>query len=711
MGASRSPIRTAAGSLVPASLLLSLLCILTLNVEVGLAQKQPTPEQLPQGPTAEQNQAEGAPSRFRVERSIVAEGGELLTIWARVVADPQSPTLALESPAATNPGFEEIPLVSVMRDTLGDDNRDNDVLGELWVHTYTKPKLIQQAAALVPFLYKGVRVEPRASVNSPPRPIINFSDTGQPVWQRLFVSGVANILIDQSLVKASFNNYRRNLADYRRSNLLRALTIISLYGDQPDSDSEFSEAELVQMQSQLGLTEKTLGGLVDKIHLRNFQEKEVAALSDTRGHNWELLRQRTEASGLYFEPLSITENNITHALLWFPADAALGEKSTSDSAFEGRFLNIKNPWRDKRLQKWRGYTETKYFDRENRIVLPTEIDEQAAERELRAVKMIPVGLYGLDFKKIPALLIDFRDPANPRRRELSGRLINDITRDVLSLSQFGNLYYFLARSAFNFATSRRGIDVNQPSRLRSAAELRLLLSLNENLSSGLREELTKGLDNLSVNPLEIGGKDERKVALAQYRALQAYALRPDGLPARLRRQRGSEAARLMHQGWDGKLMRLANILTLGRYTHREKITPELMLALDKKRQLDHHVGFLKEIARSTPVVEVAWSMEKVMPSLQYVAENGTDKDKGVAKTVGSIFSRTEDDQARKLCLSALKKIGNKEAVREMTRIYEDPKLTEEWRSTISEYLQIEQPQRSRVIGMSAGSRSSTSQLP
>ena len=167
----------------------------------------------------------------------------------------------------------------------------------------------------------------------------------------------------------------------------------------------------------------------------------------------------------------------------------------------------------------------------------------------------------------------------------------------------------------------------------------------------------------------------------------------------------------MHRGWGGKLMRLANILTLGRYTHREKITPELMLALDKKRQLDHHVGFPKEIARSTPVVEVAWSMEKVMPSLQYVAENGTDKEKGVAKTVGSIFSRTEDDQARKLCLSALKKIGNKEAVREMARIYEDPKLTEEWRSTISEYLQIEQPQRSRVIGMSAGSRSSTSQLP
>ena len=150
--------------------------------------------------------------------------------------------------------------------------------------------------------------------------------------------------------------------------------------------------------------------------------------------------------------------------------------------------------------------------------------------------MIPLALYGLDFEKIPALLIDFRDPANPRRRELSGRLINDITRDVLSLSQFGNVYYFLARSAFDFVTSRRGIDINQPSRLRSAAELRLLLSFNPNLSNGLREELNQGLENLSVNPLENGSKAERELAFAQYRALQAYALRDDGLPARLERR-------------------------------------------------------------------------------------------------------------------------------------------------------------------------------
>src|SRR5215207_10969607 len=113
---------------------------------------------------------------------------------------------------------------------------------------------------------------------------------------------------------------------------------------------------------------------------------------------------------------------------------------------------------------------------------------------------------------------------------------------------FGNVYYFLARSTFDFVTSRRGIDVNQPSRLRSAAELKLLLSFNSDISNGLRQQLNKGLEQLSVNPLENGTEAERRLALAQYHSLKAYALRPDGLPARLERQRGSEMTKFIHRG-------------------------------------------------------------------------------------------------------------------------------------------------------------------
>src|SRR6185295_17318367 len=110
---------------------------------------------------------------------------------------------------------------------------------------------------------------------------------------------LAGLSIDQPLLKASVHSYQRNLAAYRSSNVMRALTILSLYQNQQKDDSLFSEEELVWLQAQLLLTGKMFGGFVDKNHLLNFHEKESTSLLNIRGHNWELLRQQAEASGLY----------------------------------------------------------------------------------------------------------------------------------------------------------------------------------------------------------------------------------------------------------------------------------------------------------------------------------------------------------------------------------------------------------------------------
>lgn len=688
--AANSCPRSSTNSWAVLSLFSFWLSLLILFPQVGYAQGQPA-----------EFQQSGAACRFRVEQTPIAAGGELLTIWARTCGESETARAETEQQNCS----EEVPLLSVLRDTLGDERRENDILREVWVHTYARPKLVQRAAALIPFLYKNLRFDPDVSLTRPPRAIINLSDTGQSVWRRLFVSGVTKVLIDQPVLKSSVHNYQRNLADYRRSNLMRATTILSLYESQREEDSPLSPADLVQMQSQMALTEKPFGGLVDRARLSGFHEKETTTLRDTRGHNWELLRQQAEASGLFFEPLSLSETTDTHALLWFSADWLTEEKSSANHPFEGRFLNIKNPWRDERLQRWQGYTETKYFDSENRRVAKN------SGPDTRGVKMIPLALYGLDFNKIPALLIDFRDGGNPRKRELSGRLINDITRDVLSLSRFGNVYYFLARSAFDFVTRRRGIDINQPSRLRSAAELNLLLSFDPNLSDGLRAQLREGLERLSVNPLENSSKAERQLAFAQYNALQAYAHRPDGLPARLERERSAEATKLVHRGLGVKLLRLANIVTLGHYTHREKLASDLRQRLDRERQLAFHIRLLREVAKSSPVVDVAWEMEYVLASLRFVAENGSAKDNEAAKAVGSIFSRTEDLVAKELCLSALKRIGNKVATGEMLRIYNDTSVALEWRIACAEYLGITPAQRSKAVGLSAESQVEVAERP
>jgi hypothetical protein len=100
-------------------------------------------------------------------------------------------------------------------------------------------------------------------------------------------------------------------------------------------------------------------------------------------------------------------------------------------------------------------------------------------------------------------------------------------------------------------------------------------------------------------------------------------------------------------------------------------------------------------------------MEEILPSLRYIAENGTEKDKAAAKAVGSIFNRTDDVAAKELCLTAMKRIGNKTAQKELLRIYNDEAVAAEWRIACAEFLQIAPPPRAKVAEteMSAGSES------
>ena len=136
--------------------------------------------------------------------------------------------------------------------------------------------------------------------------------------------------------------------------------------------------------------------------------------------------------------------------------------------------------------------------------------------------MIPLALYGLDHPKIPALLVDFRDSLNPKGREMSRRVLNDLTKNIFSLSSFGNIPYFLGRTAYNFVTGRRGMDLNQPTRLNSYSELKLLLSFNGSLDPKLQREIERRLEMVSVNPLSNDNQSEIQLARQQYDALDRF---------------------------------------------------------------------------------------------------------------------------------------------------------------------------------------------
>jgi len=601
---------------------------------------------------------------FRLERVPVDGGAELITIHARLDG--------IDSPEDS----KWVPLVTVLRDTLGDLSPENDRLRYVWPLTYTRPTVGQRLSGAIPFLYSRVGNKSRSSAKAPP-PVLDLAATDRDVWNKIFWTALQSLLLDPygTPVKAATRSYEHNIAAYRKSHIIRALSVLSLY-QAVEGPQAFSESELSEIQARLRLTDKTFGGLVGDLNLERYNDRQITEVRDTRGHNWELLRQRAEAESLFFEPLQMPDGSVTHALLWV-AKSEL--EPNQGRRYDSRFLNVSSPWSDKRLLTWQGYSEKRLVDSENRPVSP----ETPGARE---TEMIPLALYGLDNPRIPMLLVDFRDGLNPKKREMSRRVLQDVTRNILSLSRFGDLSYFLGRTVFDFVTGRRGIDVNQPSRLYTYSQLKLLLSLNQSLDPELREQIGSRLEKVSLNPMENDLQAEAKLAAEQYAALLAYAKRADGLPQKLDRDRRVEMVALEHGRTEQILFRLANILSFGKYTHREKAEPGMEARIDVARRLAYHTRFLREVAKSSPQIDVVWNLDEVKRSLQFIVHHAADADAKIAAAAAKIFLRTQDGETRRFCLEGLSRMTNPKARSELLRLSQQKDLDQAGKDLVIFYL-------------------------
>jgi hypothetical protein len=382
-------------------------------------------------------------------------------------------------------------------------------------------------------------------------------------------------------------------------------------------------------------------------------------------------------------------------MLWI-AKSELATKR--EQPYDGRFLNISDPRTDDRLRKWTGYSETRYFDSENRPAT-------AETPDVHPVDMIPLALYGLDNPKIPMLLVDFRDTLNPKKREMSRRVLKDVTRNFVSLSGASAMAFFLGRTVLDFVTGRRGIDLNQPSRLRTYSQLKLMLALNDSLDPLLRKEINARLEKVSLNPFENDLEAEAKLAHEQYEALKVYAQKPDGLAAKLDRDRRAEMVPLKHGKADQVLFRLANILSFGAYTHREPSTPEMENRLDVARRIAYHTRFLRQVARSSARIEVVWNLDEVRRSLEFIAEHGGEAGSSAISASAAIFLKTNDDETRRVCLDSLVRINSRNAKDELLRLAKDTRAEPAWKERVLSYLNnYERHQRATASNKSAAER-------
>ncbi|MFL6373407.1 MAG: hypothetical protein ACJ73D_01955 [Pyrinomonadaceae bacterium] len=597
---------------------------------------------------------------FRAELVHLPGGAEIVTIFVRK-ASPEG----------------DLPLVSVLRDTLGDTNRANDRLRYIWLHTYTRPSMRQRLASVLPFLYARTGNK-TGSETLPPPPVMDLtgSTASSGRWQVL--RRVVLAVEACRFVKAGVLQYHQNKEDYRRTAVATAMAVLSMY-EQSSTEKILDDRELHDIQARLGLTTEFFGSYMQPENLGRAYDKQLAKQRDDRAQNWELLRQESEHQGLIFEPLKMPDGTPRNAVVWVREDDL---KRPAEHKWAARFLNIKDPWTDSSLQRWEGYRAERWYDADDRQVDPGSPG---------AVKhtLIPLAVYGLDNPKIPAILVDFRSNANPKKREASRRVVSDIVDDFASVTQFGGLQLVAGKAAVDWIIHRRGIDIYQQSRLTSYAGLKLLLELDDSLDPAFKTEVAKRVESATLNPLQNDVAIEERLARAQYDNLMFWATDDNGLAAKLRRDRREEMVRINHAGAPSRLgFSLAHLATFGAYTHRETDTSEMLEKVDRKRQLDYHERILREISARTNAPEIDSNFDALKTSLAFLSSQGSEASGKTAKALEVIFRKSGDDGVRSLCIAGLYKINTETAKRQLIAIYNDGDLSPHLRTATAYYLKL-----------------------
>jgi hypothetical protein len=302
------------------------------------------------------------------------------------------------------------------------------------------------------------------------------------------------------------------------------------------------------------------------------------------------------------------------------------------------------------------------------------------------LELIPLALYGLDHPKVPILLIDFRNPLNAKRRELS-REAKDYLESKFSMGPgFSRTLVNGGKAAFGFITHKRGMDLFQQSRADSYSRLKMVLSANHSLSHPMLADIGRRLEHVAINPMENDWKSEIQLAQTQYKSLLAYANRSDGLQADIDRARRAEMMSGSHSTAAQNLFKVGALSTFGTYTHREDDIPETDSILESRRLYVKQEVYLRDVLKSQSPIEVSWDMSKVRGALEGLLGSPWLSDNRAAEVTAQLFRKTLDTETRERCLNALVQLNRRYAQTELARLAADRNTDATWRTLITQYL-------------------------
>src|SRR5436305_3722841 len=264
----------------------------------------------------------------------VGETAELLTLFCRACS--------LEASAD-----HDVPLVSVLRDTLGDSDPRNDRVLYVWLLTSSRPSLEQHLLSAVPFFHWRAG---EGSQNVNIAPLINASPSARPAISKLGLDIVQWAVLDRvEGVRASSRTYHRNQLNYERLQLEGAINYLRSASDVTD-DVALTRNQLDTILGRLELRKHLLGGLANEERAARLGEEIGLDRERIRTRNWELLRQCAEKTGLIFESLNVAGTAGQYGMLWFPLKQPLGASGSKLDTI-CKLLNIKDSRKDQRLQQ------------------------------------------------------------------------------------------------------------------------------------------------------------------------------------------------------------------------------------------------------------------------------------------------------------------------------------------------------------------------
>jgi hypothetical protein len=562
---------------------------------------------------------QGEDASVRLQSSVAVQNSQVGYYWtvAPVAGTAQLLTLFCRACGPVSGTGESVtqglPLVAVLRDTLGDYEADNDRVTDLWLLDYANPGLGKKLLSAVPFFYWHPGDGSKSAGAENPKPLFDLTAPQHPVLSEAGRNLLQWAALDPMMmpVRATSRAYRSNGIDDERLHLETAVWYLRS-APVSDDGSALTQSELDTVIARLELRKKLLGGLVSEKRAAKVGEQSGFEEERIRSRNWELLRQVAERTGLVFEPLNVAGHDGEYAMLWFPVGQSAPVTGTNLKPV-WKLLNIRDPWSDPTLTMERARIQyLRAFDARGTLLPMGETGE-------RQQTLVPLGLYSLTYPKLPLLLVDFRDQVHVRRHEMTQRSVNEVTAGVIGISHFTNWYYYVAADLYDFVSGRHGAAMDQAERLDAYSRLRVALTLDRQLNPGLRQAIRARLDDVSVNPLQAETGREMRNAQVRYARLEEESGTYGHLAVLLDQQRRAEIAEFGKSSGRLNTDLVLHAASLGLYHHRAPRSPDNLAKLDVYRRVDYQLNFLDTLNEAGTLPEVAYDSARIQAAIDQLS--------------------------------------------------------------------------------------------